>query len=404
MTRKKTSKNWRKEKRDHGGSIRTRAGKLFARVQYIGEDGKRRDKERPAKNRKHARELIIEMRKELQQHGEPVLDAHKMIFNELSERYSKLKLIPAVIVNGRKVAGLRSLAPQKAAMSALVSHLGRKQVRTIKHSDIEQYKLERLQTAVRCGTDEDDNPIYRQRSVAAVNRELELLRAVLRFAQREGWIVKSPFEMGAPLISKVSETRRDRVLSFDEERRLLAACDNKKRAHLRPLIITALDTGMRRGELFKLTWCDVDFKSNLIRVRATNTKTEQARTVGMTRRVRSELRALRNEAPSDGSISVFGIKNTVKNGFASALSEAKIEKFTFHDCRHTATTRLTSSGMPASEAMKITGHTQMTTFQRYVNITDEAARNGAERLDAFMSANSKRTRIHNVLGFKGQRR
>jgi integrase len=402
MSTKKSSKNWRKEKRDYGGSIRERNGKLFARIQYIGEDGKRRDKERPAENRKHARELIAEMRRELKQHGEPVLDAHKMTFTELSERYSKLRLIPAVIVNGKKVAGLRSLGPPKAAMTILVSHFGRKQVRTIKHSDVEEFKLERIQTPVRCGTDEDDNPIYRPRSIATVNRELELLRAVLRFAQREGWIVRSPFEMGLPLISKASETRRDRVLSFDEEKRLLAACATKRRAHLRPLIITALDTGMRRGELFKLNWFDVDFKSNLIRVRATNTKTEQARTVGMTKRVRSELRVLRSQAPPDGSVSVFGITNTVKTGFASILKDAKIENFTFHDCRHTATTRLTHSGMPASEAMKITGHTQMITFQRYVNITDDAAREGAERLDQFLSSRSKRSRSGNVLSLNAR--
>jgi len=111
---------------------------------------------------------------------------------------------------------------------------------------------------------------------------------------------------------------------------------------------------------------------------------------------------LRSKAPSDGSVSVFGIKNTVKNGFASILKEAKIENFTFHDCRHTATTRLTSSGMPASEAMKITGHTQMTTFQRYVNITDEAARNGAERLDQFLSSQAKRKRSGNVLSLRAR--
>jgi len=208
--------------------------------------------------------------------------------------------------------------------------------------------------------------------------------------------------MGAPLISKVSETRRDRVLSFDEETRLLAACTNKC-ADLRPLLITALDTGMRRGELLKLQWFDVDFRSNLIRVRATNTKTEQARTVGMTRRVHEVLLGLRKAAPPDDSVSVFGIKNTVKNGFAAALREAKIENFTFHDCRHTATTRLTTSGMPASEAMKMTGHTQMIMFQRYVNITEEAARNGAERLDAFLNAHSKRARSSNILQLSSKR-
>ncbi len=389
MRRKKKSDNWRKQKREHGGSIRERAGKTYARVQYIGADGQRRDKEMEARNRKHARELITQMRKDLDQHGEAILDAHKMTFRDLSEQYGKLKLIPAVIINGKKVAGLRSLAPQKAAMTALVAVFGRRQVRTIKHSEIEAYKLERLQTPVRCGTDEKKKPIFRARSVAAVNRELELLRAVLRFAQREGWIVKSPFELGAPLISKVSETRRDRVLSFAEEARLLAACTDK-RAHLRPLLITALDTGMRRGELFKLAWSDVDFNANLIRVRATNTKTEQARTVGLTRRVRQELLALQALAPPNSPEPVFGIKNTVKNGFAAALRKAKIENFTFHDCRHTATTRLTASGMPASEAMKITGHTQMITFQRYVNITDDSARIGADRLDAHREAHAAR--------------
>ena len=59
--------------------------------------------------------------------------------------------------------------------------------------------------------------------------------------------------------------------------------------------------------------------------------------------------------------------------------------------------------MPASEAMKITGHTQMTTFQRYVNITEEAARNGAERLDAFMNANGRRTKAGNVLKLRAER-
>ncbi len=162
----------------------------------------------------------------------------------------------------------------------------------------------------------------------------------------------------------------------------------QKREHLRALLITALDTGMRRGELFKLQWSDVDLSKSLIHVCATNTKTEQARIVGMTRRVREELLALRALAPPDPSIAVFGITNTVKNGFAAALREAKIDNFTFHDCRHTATRRLTASGMPASEAMKITGHTQMVTFQRYVNITDEAALRGAERLDAHREAHA----------------
>lgn len=76
---------------------------------------------------------------------------------------------------------------------------------------------------------------------------------------------------------------------------------------------------MRRGELFKLVWPDVDFDANLIRVRATNTKTETARTVGMTPRVRESLLGLREMAPPEWSGSVFGIRDTVKNAFGSAF-------------------------------------------------------------------------------------
>src|SRR5688572_12056543 len=106
--KKKATADWRKQKREHGGSIRERDGKIFARIQYVGEDGRRREKERPAKNRKHARELIKEMRQELLQGGEGALEAHAMTFARLAASYEKTNLIPAVIQNGKKIAGRRS--------------------------------------------------------------------------------------------------------------------------------------------------------------------------------------------------------------------------------------------------------------------------------------------------------
>lgn len=392
----------RKQTREHGGSIRERDGKLYARIQYVGPDGKSHDKHRLAKNRTHARELIRQMRDELEKHGPAALDSHHMTFGELAAQYEKAKLFKAEFVNGRKIAGVRSLLPAKSALTALVNHFGRKQIRTIKHSDLEHYKLTRLRTPVVLGkskTLDGDKATARpskrrpkpkalkettrQRSITAVNRELELMRAMMRFAQRESWLFRSPFEMGAPVISKASETQRDRVLTADEEARLLAAC-NGKRAHLRGLIISALDTAMRRGELFKLVWPDVDFGANLIRVRATNTKTERPRTVGMTPRVVQALITLRDQAPPNYSGSVFGIRDTVKTAWASALIEAKIADFRLHDCRHTAITRMIQAGMPAAEVMKISGHTQWTTFARYVNINEQAARRGAELLSAYL--------------------
>lgn len=416
MRKRNKTEDWRKQRREYGGSIRERNGKIYARIQYFGEDGKRHDKEREASNRKHARELIKEMRAELGNHGETALDSHRMTFRDLASIYEKQKLVPAVIVDGRKVAGLRSYRSARRFLVPLVAHFGRKQIRTITHSDLEEFKLIRFQTPVTIGKNGADSsdqngtrkrskrkrpikprkPSSRQRSITAVNRELEMLRTIFSFAEQSDWVAKSPFKKGASLISKASERQRDRVLTLDEEARLLAACSGR-RAHLRPLIVTALDTGMRRGELLKLVWPDVDFALDLIRVRATNTKTERPRSIGMTPRVREALLALREVAPPNYEGVVFGIKDTVKNGFLSALHEAGIEDFRFHDCRHTAITRMIQAGIPATETMKISGHTQFVTFARYVNVNEQAARKGAERLAEYISqsgANESQELVH----------
>ncbi len=83
---------------------------------------------------------------------------------------------------------------------------------------------------------------------------------------------------------------------------------------------------------------------------------------------------------------VFGISEDVKNAWKSALQDAGIENFRFHDCRHTATTRMIASGCHHTEVMKITGHSQMVTFLRYLNITPETAQRVADRLGTYLSS------------------
>jgi len=301
-----------------------------------------------------------------------------MTFAELAKVYAERKLIPAVYAGEgeyrRRVAGLRSHKSPHGFLRVLVENFGRRRVRSISHADVEAFKLLRLQTP----RQRDGRP----RSIAAVNRELEMLRAVLRYAAREGWLLRSPFEQGAPLIEKASEVKRERVLTHEEEAQLLAVCTGR-REHLRALIVCALDTAMRRGEMFALRWRDVDLPAGLIRVRATTTKTERARTPGITPRLREALEELKAYAPSDPDGLVFGITYTVKNGFQSACKAASVSGFRLHDCRHTAITRMIEAGMPPAAVMKISGHTQMTTFARYVNPNADASRRGAEMLAAF---------------------
>ena len=72
-----------------------------------------------------------------------------------------------------------------------------------------------------------------ERAIATVNRELALLRSVLGFAKQSGWLTRSPFEQGQAIISTAVETKRERILTREEEERLLAVCECKERRHIR---------------------------------------------------------------------------------------------------------------------------------------------------------------------------
>ena len=350
-------------------------GKVYARLQYKAENGKYKVKYRPISDKRTARRVVDAMRQELAVHGQEFFQSEKFGFAQLAEHYEARVLHEAEYSNGIKVSGRRSLLPVKTSLKALTEYFGTKPIRTIKSVDIESYKRSRLRTPTIAGT---------PRKIASVNRELELLRAMLNYAIRNEWLIKNPFVRTRGVISKGAEVERERVLTFEEERRLLDACVGQ-RSHLKALLICALDTAMRRGEIFKLRWADIKFERDEIFIPQTNTKTEESRTVGITPRLRAELDALREVSSGDKNQTVFGITTTIKTVFKVVCEEAKVRDFRFHDCRHTATTRMIASGCPHTEVMKITGHSQLKTFLRYLNITPESTNKVAMSLQAYIS-------------------
>lgn len=374
-------------------------GQLYARFVYTDGEGKRREKHVKAESKTHARELYDKMQREFDDHGQQTIEATRMTFRQLAETYEKVKLQPAEYKGDRKITGRRSYKTPKGYLKTLVQYFGAKRVKSISHAEIEKFRLERLKTPIPIKAKQNKSranvvaekakleqlkapiPREKERSIASVNRELEVMRAVMRFAARSGWIIKSPFETGDSLISKADEVQRERVLSRDEETRLLLACTGR-RSHLRPLLIAALDTAMRRGELIQLKWADVDLEKRTISVRAMTTKTARSRTVPISSRLWAELKLLFDKAKQD-SDSVFGISDNVKNGFTAACQAAEIEDFRLHDCRHTAITRMIQAGMAPMQVMKISGHTQMSTFARYVNADGDAVKRAAAAIDAF---------------------
>ena len=132
---------------------------------------------------------------------------------------------------------------------------------------------------------------------ASVNRTIELLRHMLNWAVGREYLERTPFRRGTEtLIKKLREdNQRRRRLSEDEEARILTS-----RRAPRSMIITALDTGMRRGEMLALRFADIDFGHGLIALRGETTKSRKTRLVPIsTARLRAVLEWLRIDATGE---------------------------------------------------------------------------------------------------------
>jgi integrase len=140
------------------------------------------------------------------------------------------------------VAGRKSNV--KWAYKTLLEYFGHS---SILPRDLEAFKLHRLDGITKRGT---------KRNIGTVNRELSVLRSMLNFAVQNEYLSQNPFSKVRGVIMSSAETERDRILSFEEEARLFDVCTGR-RSHLRPILICALDTGMRAGEMFKMRWRDI---------------------------------------------------------------------------------------------------------------------------------------------------
>ncbi|HEX6623758.1 MAG TPA: site-specific integrase [Pyrinomonadaceae bacterium] len=173
------------------------------------------------------------------------------------------------------------------------------------------------------------------------------------------------------------DDRRTRYLSADEEKALLTALAGQE--WLRAVVVAALHTGMRRGELFNLRWFDVDIGRGMIHVR--HTKNGRDRTVPINRTVREVL-----EHQAKASAYVFPSPKTgarlvdIKRSFKQACTAAALVDFRFHDLRHTAATRLADAGVSVVVIAEVLGHSDIRMTKRYAHAMDEAKREAVERL------------------------
>jgi integrase len=194
-----------------------------------------------------------------------------------------------------------------------------------------------------------------------INRDVGVLRHLLYWAVDEGFIEANPLGR----IKLVPERRAPKpVLTVAEERQLLAAAH----PHLRDLIVAALDTGMRRGELLYQRFEHVDFARNVLLVTRSKTVQGEGREIPLTARVRQMLDARREPQGI-----VFGYRGArvddVKTAWRSTLRRAGVRHLRFHDLRHTFNTRLLEAGVLQEVRKALMGHVSATGVHgRYTHI------------------------------------
>jgi len=204
-------------------------------------------------------------------------------------------------------------------------------------------------------------------SAGTVLRDLALISSVLNHARREWGL---PVENAVQAIRKPRQPQgRERVLSHDEEASLLTASApvGRRSPWLQPIIILALETAMRRGELLALRWehVSLDKRTALL----PDTKNGTRRLVPLSPRAIDTLKHMARSI--DGR--VFPISEPALHlRFKLACERAGIGGLHFHDLRHTATTRLAEKLTNLAELSAVTGHKSLQMLKRYYHPNAEA--------------------------------
>jgi integrase len=222
------------------------------------------------------------------------------------------------------------------------------------------------------------------RAPATVTRYLAVFGHSLSIAVREWqWLDDNPMRR----VSKPQEPRgRVRFLSDDERKRLLDVCKNSRSSYLYHIVLLALSTGARKGEILSLRWADVDLARGQVAFQ--DTKNQQRRSVPLAgpalelmrqhakvRRIETDLVFPRSDcqAPID-----------IRKTWHTAVRKAEIPDFRFHDLRHSAASYLAMSGASLVEIAEILGHKTLAMVQRYAHLSEAHTAGVVARMNAMI--------------------
>jgi len=235
----------------------------------------------------------------------------------------------------------------------------RKELPNMKAKEVEPYNIVLVQDLLK-----------KRVGPASVNRYRSAISAVFTYCVKEKFILDhNPVK----IVPKLKEPRgRTRFLSFKERKQLEAECRKSSNPDLYLVVMLALSTGGREGEIWGLKWNDVDLKNGSVIFRDTKN--------GDTRRISFDGPALtefRNKIRRIDTELVFPGKwdknkpRSFRKPFEQAVQAAGLEDFTFHDLRHTFASYMAMDGATLREIADALGHRTLNMVMRYSHLTEE---------------------------------
>ena len=209
------------------------------------------------------------------------------------------------------------------------------------------------------------NTLTDRLSNATINRYKAAVSVVFSYACLQYELPHNPVKN---IPSKPEDNKRVRYLSNDERKRLFDACRYSPWFKLYLLVLTAITTGARKGELLRLRWSDIDFDRHTAYVSIT--KNGQPKVLPLTKSVIEEM--YKYKLNNNSLIFNSEIKPDkafcFNKNWKKALEVSEIENFRFHDLRHTTASYLAQSGASLLEIADVLGHKQISVTQRYSHL------------------------------------
>jgi integrase len=153
--------------------------------------------------------------------------------------------------------------------------------------------------------------------------------------------------------------------------------------HLKPMVLLALNTGMRRGEIFNLQWSHLDLPRTMLKVEGSGTKSVRTRYIPLNDDALTVLSAWRDQ--TEGENFIFpardaGRMDNITRAWRNLTKKAKVADFNFHDIRHDFASRLVMAGVDLNTVRELLGHTDIKMTLRYAHLAPEHKRLAVSKL------------------------